>query len=270
MLSRFSRVLFFVTLWTVALQAPPSMGFSKQEYWNGLAFFPPRDLLDPGMEPTSPMSRIQGSRTVMGWFLPRWGRHSVTEYPEDSYWEGARLKPWLVKKLQSFKRARVGGCFHPFFGSDSIPVLSVFRHNYKGRAGWGVVGGLIVSWTITEVHQSGLVWCWHSAKSFTFKRKTPRPHCGYLISSAPPWPRGMGWPLREPGVTERAGKVPKTNVLFWLWLPLQRWHFEGSHGVLKLHQHDIKSTFEKKKKERRRNQWLRLHEATLQFSLYHW
>ena len=142
MLSCFSRVLFFVTLWTVALQAPPSMGFSKQEYWNGLAFFPPRDLLDPGMEPTSPMSRIQGSRTVMGWFLPRWGRHSVTEYPEDSYWEGARLKPWLVKKLQSFKRARVGGCFHPFFGSDNIPVLSVFRHNYKGRAGWGGSGWL--------------------------------------------------------------------------------------------------------------------------------
>ena len=68
MLSRFSRVqLFFVTLWTVALQAPPSMGFSRQEHYNGLAFFPPRDLFDPGMEATSPMSQIQGSRTAMGW-----------------------------------------------------------------------------------------------------------------------------------------------------------------------------------------------------------
>ena len=35
-------------------QAPPSMGFSRQEYWNGLPFPSPRDLPDPGMEPTSP------------------------------------------------------------------------------------------------------------------------------------------------------------------------------------------------------------------------
>ena len=35
-LSHFSRVLLFVTLWTVACQAPLSMGFSRQEYWNGL------------------------------------------------------------------------------------------------------------------------------------------------------------------------------------------------------------------------------------------
>ena len=33
-----SRVQLFVILWTVAYQAPPSMGFSKQEYWNGLSF----------------------------------------------------------------------------------------------------------------------------------------------------------------------------------------------------------------------------------------
>lgn len=132
--------------------------------------------------------------------------------------------------------------------------------------------GLTVSWTITAVHQSGLMWCWHSVKSFMLKRKTPRSHWGCLISSAPPWLWGMGCPWREPGGHRkgREGKVPKTNVLFWLWMPLQRWHFEGWHGVLKLHQHDIKSTFEKKKKERRRNQWLRLHEATLQFSLYRW
>ena len=42
------------TPWTVALQAPPSMGFSRQEYWSGLPFPSPGDLLDPGMEPGSP------------------------------------------------------------------------------------------------------------------------------------------------------------------------------------------------------------------------
>ena len=39
--------------WTVAHQAPLSMGFSRQEYWNGLLFPPPGDLPDPGIEPAS-------------------------------------------------------------------------------------------------------------------------------------------------------------------------------------------------------------------------
>ena len=43
-----------VTPWTVAHQAPPSMGFSRQEYWNGLPFPSPGDLPDPGIKPRSP------------------------------------------------------------------------------------------------------------------------------------------------------------------------------------------------------------------------
>ena len=42
------------TPWTVACQAPPSMGFSRQEYWSGLPFPSPGDLPDPGIEPGSP------------------------------------------------------------------------------------------------------------------------------------------------------------------------------------------------------------------------
>ena len=44
----------FATLWTVAYQAPPSMGFSRQEYWSGLPFPSPGDLPDSGIEPGSP------------------------------------------------------------------------------------------------------------------------------------------------------------------------------------------------------------------------
>jgi len=44
-----------VTLWTVALQAPLFMGFSRQEYWSGLTFPPPGDLPNPGIEPVSPV-----------------------------------------------------------------------------------------------------------------------------------------------------------------------------------------------------------------------
>ena len=48
-----SHVRLFATPWTVALQAPLSMGFSKQEYWSGLPFPSPGDLPDPGTEPLS-------------------------------------------------------------------------------------------------------------------------------------------------------------------------------------------------------------------------
>ena len=41
-------------LWTVACQAPPSMGFSRQEYWSGLPFPSPGDLLDPGIDSDLP------------------------------------------------------------------------------------------------------------------------------------------------------------------------------------------------------------------------
>ena len=56
MLSRFSCVCLFVTKWTVARQAPLSMGFSKQEYWSGLPFPSPGDLRSPVIEPLSLMS----------------------------------------------------------------------------------------------------------------------------------------------------------------------------------------------------------------------
>ena len=53
MLSHFSHVQLFATLWTVALQAPLSMGFSRQEYWNVLPCPPPGAFPDPGIAPLS-------------------------------------------------------------------------------------------------------------------------------------------------------------------------------------------------------------------------
>ena len=52
-----SHVRLFATLWTIAYQASPSMGFSRQEYWSGLPFPSPGDLPDPGIEPRSPTMR---------------------------------------------------------------------------------------------------------------------------------------------------------------------------------------------------------------------
>ena len=54
MVSRFSHVQFFGTPWTVARQAPLSVGFSRKEYWSGLPCPSPRDLPHPRIEPGSP------------------------------------------------------------------------------------------------------------------------------------------------------------------------------------------------------------------------
>ena len=53
-----SRVRLFSTSWTAAHQAPPSMGFSRQEYWSGVPLPSPEDLPDPGMEARSPTLQV--------------------------------------------------------------------------------------------------------------------------------------------------------------------------------------------------------------------
>ena len=49
-----SRVRLFVIPWMVAYPSPPSMGFSRKEYWSGVPFPSPGDLPNPGIEPGSP------------------------------------------------------------------------------------------------------------------------------------------------------------------------------------------------------------------------
>ena len=61
-LSLFSRVQLFVTPWTAVHQAPLSMGFSRQEYWSGLPFPPPGDLLNSGIKPESLISPALADR----------------------------------------------------------------------------------------------------------------------------------------------------------------------------------------------------------------
>ena len=55
-LSCFSCVRIFVTLWTIARQVPLSMGLSRQECWSGLSCPLPGNLLDPGVKPMSSVS----------------------------------------------------------------------------------------------------------------------------------------------------------------------------------------------------------------------
>ena len=64
MLCRFSRVRLCTTLWTVAHQAPLSMGFSNPEYWSELPCPSPGDLPDPSIEPAS----LKSSALADGFF----------------------------------------------------------------------------------------------------------------------------------------------------------------------------------------------------------
>ena len=77
MLSCFSHVQLFVTLWTIARQASQSMGFSRQEYWNGLPCTPPGDLPDSGTEPMSPETPALQADSLL---LSHWGNPKIYIY----------------------------------------------------------------------------------------------------------------------------------------------------------------------------------------------
>ena len=69
-LSHFSHVWLFTTLWTVACRNPPSMGLSRQEYWSELPGPPPGDLPNPGIQPAS----LKSPALAGGFFttIPTW------------------------------------------------------------------------------------------------------------------------------------------------------------------------------------------------------
>ena len=80
-----SRVQLFATPWTATHQAPPSMGFSRQECWNGLPFPSPGDLPNPGMEPGPPilqadalLSKPPGKPQKTEYFPPNVGNNTMT------------------------------------------------------------------------------------------------------------------------------------------------------------------------------------------------
>ena len=67
----------FATRRTVACQAPLSMGFSRQEYWNALPCPPPGDLPDQGIEPVSPVASALQADSLL---LSHWGSPHISPY----------------------------------------------------------------------------------------------------------------------------------------------------------------------------------------------
>ena len=92
-----SRVRLSAIPWTVAHQAPPSMGFSRDEYWSGLSFPSPGDLPDPGIKPGSPAlredalpSELPGNQIIILSF------HSSLQICACGLLQGQTLGPVLV------------------------------------------------------------------------------------------------------------------------------------------------------------------------------
>ena len=88
----------FATPWTVAHQAPPSMGFSRQEYWSGLPFLSPGDLSDPAIEPGFPALQADA--------LP-------SEPPGNPYSEGKLTFKWFFFFFLPHSEDRISQYSHP-------------------------------------------------------------------------------------------------------------------------------------------------------------
>ena len=112
MLSLFShvRLCLCVTLWTVPCQAPLSTHPPGKEYWSGLPFPPPGDLLDPGIEPMLPVSPV-----LAGMFFitePPWKPETVSLY-------NLTVKNVNDIEIDITKGGRHPGCF-PFHSLSGV------------------------------------------------------------------------------------------------------------------------------------------------------
>ena len=141
-----SRVRLFSTPWTVAYQAPPSMGFSRQEYWSGVPFPSPEDLSKPGIEPKSPTLQADSlpseppGKPQPGADLIQNFVHYHSSRPRDrtqvSHIAGRHLTVWIWRVSKSdfqFENSRVSHLAwsgNPTDNSDKYVYVSryVFTH----------------------------------------------------------------------------------------------------------------------------------------------
>ena len=115
-LSRFSRGLLIATPWTVACQAPLSMGFPRQEYWSGLPCPPPGDLPYPGIEPVflkSPALASVFFTTNATWeaLIYSWGQQTMAWQPDPAHHQFLQIK-FYWNPVPSILLLIAYGCFH--------------------------------------------------------------------------------------------------------------------------------------------------------------
>ena len=126
----FSCVQLFATPWTVAYQAPPSMRFSRQEYWSGLPFPSLGDLPDPGIKPRS--STLQADA------LPSeppgkrlWSLRALQSLTEALWklWKVAATETMVLEYQSSFMQSGPAGL-------DSASGCGTSRHHCLPLSEW--------------------------------------------------------------------------------------------------------------------------------------
>ena len=118
MLSCFSCVQLFATLWTVAHPAPLYMRFSRQEYWSGLPCPSLRDLPNPGIKPRSPVLQVD--------FLPT----ELQEKPKNTGVSSLSLLQWIFLTQESNR-----GLLHCLLDRQILDQLRYEGSPYKGPYG---------------------------------------------------------------------------------------------------------------------------------------
>ena len=112
----------FVTPWTVAFQAPLSMGFPRQEYWSGLPFPSPGYLSDPGVKPVSLMSPALAGRFFTT--HTRWRSHNSWRWDCSTNRGGCSPLSWWILS---------GGSSNAGSGSSGYNTSSLWGHDLLGR-----------------------------------------------------------------------------------------------------------------------------------------
>ena len=128
-----------MTLWTVAFQAPLSVGFSRQEYWSGLPFPSPGDLPNPVIEPRSPVLQADYHLSHQG--SPECGPkgRAISFFSYLSlhpllFWHGTKARHciWDVSGLPRAKRKKIWSWFESSLSSQGsryhVPHLSLKGH----------------------------------------------------------------------------------------------------------------------------------------------
>ena len=182
-LSRFGRVQLCVTPWTVALQAPLCMGFSREAYWSGLPFPPPGDLPDPGIKLMSLMSPAFAG----GFFTANTTtQSSLLAYPFLEVTLGSRRRrpcsvplhegqsPWLRSQMQQVAcpahNPAPPGPGHKTLGKSFIFGCLSFLICKMGR--------IVLQYIVTVLNET--VHVKHSEQCPTYNHKSPSVCCYHL------------------------------------------------------------------------------------------
>ena len=152
-LSLFSHVWLFVTLWTIVHQAPLSVEFSRQEYWSGLPCPPLGDLPYPGIEPMPLMSpALAGGifTTSTTWEATFWGYSKPNAYITDT------SSPFLITLnrcpcLQLCRENEVHSCPPP----RNTGFLPLFLSHSQEPLIWSEANLSLVYWTPAPLQRPG-------------------------------------------------------------------------------------------------------------------